>query len=114
VCIASAAQKVYIDQMVSLATRMIDVGRTEPLPISQTANVIVTSFGTVKVVLSRYLNRNSALFLDMPMWALGQLRAPKVEDMAKREDGDAKLLVAEYTVIARNPNSSAATVGMLQ
>jgi hypothetical protein len=35
-----------------------------------------------------------------------------VNDMARREDGDAKLLVAEYTVIARNPNSSTAWVGM--
>ncbi len=114
VCLASAAQKAYIDTFASLATRMVDIGRTEPLPISQTANVIVTSFGTVKVILSRYLSRNAALFLDMPMWALGQLRAPKVVDMAKREDGDAKLLVAEYTVIARNPNSSAAVAAMLQ
>ena len=113
-CMASAAQKKYIDNFTSLATRMVDIGRTDPLPISQTANVIVTSFGTVKVILSRYLSRNAALFMDMPMWALGQLRAPKVVDMAKREDGDAKLLVAEYTVIARNPNSSAAVAAMLE
>ena len=114
ICLASSAQKAYIDTFTSLATRMIDLGREDKLPISQSANVIVTSYGTVKVILSRYLNRNSALFLDMPMWALGQLRAPQVKDMAAREDGDAKLLVAEYTVIARNPNSSAATANMLQ
>lgn len=114
VCIASAAQKNYIDGFTSLATRMVDIGREEKLPISQSANVIVTSYGTVKVVLSRYLNRQMALFMDMPMWALGQLRPPKVVDMARREDGEAKLLVAEYTVIARNPNSSAATKNMLQ
>ena len=114
ICLASSAQKAYIDTFTSLATRMIDLGREDKLPISQSANVIVTSYGTVKVILSRYLNRNSSLFLDMPMWALGQLRAPHVKDMAAREDGDAKLLVAEYTVIARNPNSSAATANMLQ
>lgn len=111
ICIASAAQKNYIDQMTSLATRMIDLGRTEPLPIANTANVIVTSFGTCKVILSRYLNRSDALLMDMPMWALGQLRPPAVQDIAKREDGVAKLIVAEYTVIARNPNSSAALKG---
>ena len=114
ICLASSAQKAYIDTFTSLATRMIDLGREDKLPISQSANVIVTSYGTFKVILRRYLNRNSALFLDMPMWALGQLRAPQVKDMAAREDGDAKLLVAEYTVIARNPNSSAATANMLQ
>jgi hypothetical protein len=109
--IASAAQKNYIDAFASLATRMIDLGRTDPLPIANTANVITTSFGTAKVVLSRYMNRSCAVCMDMPMWALGQLRAPQVKDMAAREDGVAKLLVAEYTVIARNPNSSAALKG---
>jgi hypothetical protein len=114
VILASAAQKNYIDTFTSLATRMVDIGRTDPLPISQSANVIVTSYGTAKVVLSRYLNRNAAIGFDLPQWALGQLRAPKVVDMAKSGDNDSKLLVSEYTVIARNPNSSFATVGMLQ
>lgn len=110
--LASAAQKNYIDGFTSLATRMVDLSPTQQLPISQAANVIVTSYGTCKVLLSRYLARDCAIGFDLPMWALGQLRAPKVIDVAKREDGDAKLLVAEYTVIARNPNSSTAWVGM--
>lgn len=114
VCIASSAQKNYIDGFTSLATRTIDLGAQDKLPISNSANVIVTSYGTFKVVLSRYLNRNTALLMDMPMWALGQLRAPKIIDIAKREDGNAKLLVGEYTVIARNPNSSAKLTDMLQ
>jgi hypothetical protein len=112
IILASAAQKNYIDGFTSLATRSIDLGRTDPLPISNTANVIVTSYGTCKVILSRYIRRDSAVALDMPMWALGQLRPPRVKDMAAREDGEAKLLVAEYTVIARNPNSSCAFKGM--
>jgi hypothetical protein len=112
VILASAAQKNYIDGFTSLATRMVDLGRTEALPIAASANVIVTSYGTCKVVLSRYIRRDSAVAFDMPMWALGQLRPPQVKDMAAREDGTAKLLVAEYTVIARNPNSSCAWKGM--
>lgn len=114
VILASSNQKNYIDTFASLATRMVDIGRTDPLPISQSANVIVTSYGTAKVILSRYLSRNAAIGFDLPMWALGQLRPPKVVDMAKREDGTGKMIVAEYTVIARNPNSSWAVKGMLQ
>lgn len=108
VILASAAQKNVIDGLTSLATRTVDVGRSEQLPIAQSANVIVTSYGTCRVILSRYIRRDSAIGFDLPMWALGQLRPPKVYDMARREDADAKLLVAEYTVIARNPNSSCA------
>jgi hypothetical protein len=110
--LASAAQKNVLDSLTSQATRMIDLGKLDKLPISNSANVIVTSYGTCKILLSRYINRCHAVGFDLPMWALGQLRAPKVVDMAKREDGDAKLLVSEYTVIARNPNSSTAWVNM--
>ena len=112
--LASASQKNYIDAMTSQATRMIDLNRTEKLPITNGANVIVTSYGTCKILLSRYINRSNAIGFDLPQWALGQLRAPKVKDIAPREDGEAKLLVAEYTVIARNPNSSTAWVNQLE
>jgi len=106
--LASSAQKNVLDTLTSQATRMIDLSKLDKLPITNSANVIVTSYGTCKIILSRYLGRTHAIGFDLPMWALGQLRAPKVTDMARREDGDAKLLVAEYTVIARNPNSSCA------
>lgn len=111
VILASASQKNYIDALSSLATRTIDLGKTESLPISNTANLIVTSYGTFKVVLSRYLNRTTTLLLDMDKWAMGQLRAPKVVDLAKTGDADKKMIIGEYTLIARNPNSSAKLQG---
>lgn len=107
ILLCSSVQKGDIDAMTSLATRNVDVGRTDPLPISNTANVIVTSFGTCKVILSRYVHRTTTLALDMSQWAVGQLRPIKVKDMAKTGDAEKKLLVGEYCVIARNPNSSA-------
>jgi Family of unknown function (DUF5309) len=109
--IASSSQKKYIDALTSLATRTADIGATDKLSIQGSANIIVTSFGTFKVVMSRYLNRTTTLIMQMDMWALGQLRAPKVKDMAKDSDATKKLIVGEYTLIARNPNSSAKLVG---
>jgi hypothetical protein len=111
VILASASQKVYIDALASLATRTADIGKSDFLTIQGSANLIVTSFGTFKVVLSRYLNRTTTLLLDMDKWAMGQLRAPKVKDMAKTGDATKKLIVGEYTLIARNPNSSAKLQG---
>ena len=107
VIIASSAQKKYIDALTSLATRTVDIGKADMLSIQNSANVIVTSFGTFKVVMSRYLNTATTLLLQMDMWAMGQLRAPKVENLAKTGDADKKLIVGEYTLIARNPFSSA-------
>ena len=111
VIIASASQKKYIDQLSSLATRTVDIGREDKLSISNSANLIVTSFGTFKVVMSRYLNRTTTLLLQMDKWALGQFRAPKTVDLAKTGDADKKMIVGEYTLIARNPHSSAKLQG---
>ena len=109
--LCSSAQKKYIDVLSSLATRTADIGRADMLSIQGSANLIVTSFGTFKVVMSRYLHRTSTLLLDMNYWAMGQLRAPKVKDMAKTGDATKKLIVGEYTLIARNPNASAKLQG---
>jgi hypothetical protein len=114
VILASASQKLKIDAMTSLATRTADVGKSDMLSIQGSANLIVTSFGTFKVVLSRYLNRTTTLLLQMDKWAMGQLRAPKVIDMAKTGDASKKLIVGEYTLIARNPNSSAKLQGFVE
>jgi hypothetical protein len=111
VILCSSAQKKYIDALSSLATRTVELGRTDPLPISNTANVIVTSFGTFKVIMSRYLHRTSTLVLSMDKWAMGQLRAPKVVELAKTGDATKKMIVGEYTLIARNPNASAKIQG---
>ena len=109
--LCSSAQKKYIDALSSLATRTADIGRSDMLSIQGSANLIVTSFGTFKVVMSRYLARTSTLLLDMDKWAMGQLRAPKVKDMAKTGDATKKLIIGEYTLIARNPNASAKLQG---
>ena len=111
VILCSSAQKKYIDALSSLATRTVEVGRTDPLPISNTANVIVTAFGTFKVIMSRYLHRTSTLVLSMDKWAMGQLRAPKVVELAKTGDATKKMIIGEYTLIARNPNASAKLQG---
>ena len=110
--ICSSAQKKYIDLLSSQATRTADIGAADKLSIQGSANLIVTSFGTFKVVMSRYVHRNTTLIMQMDKWAIGQLRAPKVKDMAKTGDATKKLIVGEYTLIARNPNSSAKIQGM--
>lgn len=108
--ICSSGQKKVVDAFTSRATRTADIGDTDKLTIQATANLIVTSFGTFKVIMSRYIKRNALVILQMDKWAIGQLRPPKVKDMAKDGDATKKLIVCEYTLIARNPNSSAKVV----
>lgn len=110
VIICSNGQKKVIDAFTSRATRTADIKDTDVLTIQGAANLIVTSFGTFKVVMSRYVKRNATLVLQMDKWAMGQLRAPKVIDIAKTADSDQKAIVGEYVLIARNPNASAKVV----
>ena len=114
VIIASASQKKKIDALSSLATRTADIGKADMLSIQGSANLIVTSFGTFKVVMSRYLNRTTTLLLQMDKWAIGQLSAPKTVDLAKTGDADKKMIVGEYVLIARNPHSSAKLQGFVE
>ncbi len=108
--ICSNGQKKAVDAFTSRATRTADIDAADKLSVQGAVSIIVTSFGTFKVVMSRYIPRNCLVILQMDKWAMGQLRAPTVKEMAKDGDATKKLIVGEYTLIARNPNSSAKVV----
>ena len=108
--LVSNGQKKVVDAFTSRATRTADIGETDMLSVQGAVNVLVTSFGTFKVVMSRYIKRNALVILQMDKWAMGQLRPPKVTDVAKTGDATKKAIVGEYTLVARNPNASAKVV----
>lgn len=108
--ICSNGQKKLVDAFTSRATRTADIGDTAKLTVQTSVNILVTTFGTFKVVMSRYIPRNCLVILQMDMWAMGQFRAPKVIEPAKTADATNKVIIGEYTLIARNPNSSAKVV----
>jgi hypothetical protein len=108
--LCSNGQKKVVDAFTSRATRTADIGATDKLTVQGTVNILVTSFGTFKVVMSRYIPRNCLLLLQMDKWAMGQLRPTKVIEPAQTADAKNKVIIGEYTLIARNPNSSAKVV----
>ena len=110
VILCSNGQKKVVDAFASRATRTADISKTEQLTIQGAVNILVTSFGTFKVVMSRYIPRNCMVLLQMDKWAMGQLRPTKVLEPAQTADAKNKVIIGEYTLIARNPNSSAKVV----
>ena len=108
--LCSNGQKKVVDAFTSRATRTADIGATDKLSIQGTVNILVTSFGTFKVVMSRYIPRNCLVLLQMDKWAMGQLRPTKVIEPAQTADAQNKVIIGEYTLIARNPSSSAKVV----
>ena len=110
VILCSNGQKKVVDAFTSRATRTADISDTDKLTIQGSVNLLVTSFGTFKVVMSRYIPRNCLVLLQMDKWAMGQLRPTKVMEPAQTADAKNKVIIGEYTLIARNPFSSAKVV----
>ena len=82
-----------------------------------TADIYEGPFGKVMVHPNRVMATNAgaarrAFFLDTEMLSWIWLRKiANVPDLAKTGDASKKLIVGEYTLIARNPNSSAKLQG---
>lgn len=110
--LVSAQNKNVIDQFTGVATRFVDVAKTSQASIIGAANVYVSSFGTHKVVLSRYARNNTVLCLDPEMWAVAFLRRPFVEALAKTGDAEKRELLMEYTLVCRNQFASSKVIGL--
>ena len=67
----------------------------------------ISDFGEHKIMLNRYMRTRTVLFLDPSYWATGWLRPIKFEERAKTGDATRGELLCEWTLIGRNPDSSA-------
>lgn len=112
--IVNSTHKPTIDGFTSQATRFVDVDSADQIPILTAANVYVSDFGKHTVMLSRYMRTNPSclLAIDPDYWATAWLRRPFMEPLAKTGDGEKRQILAEWTLVARNPNSSAKVYGL--
>jgi len=65
-------------------------------------DVLVTDFGTFKVVPDRFMPSTNCDFIDYDLWAIDYLRPFKTETLAKSGDSVKQLLIAEYGLRAKN------------
>ena len=74
-----------------------------------TIDVYVSDFGEVRVVADRVLRSSgrSALLVDTEMFDTAFLRPFETQELAKTGDAMKRLLVAEWTLVAKNEASSA-------
>jgi hypothetical protein len=109
IILTGPTQKAVIDGFTSVATRMVDIDRNREkgVPILTSAGVYVSDFGTHTLVLSRYVRSSVILCIDPDYWAQAWLRRPTVETLAKTGDGEKRMIIGEFTLVARNPNASA-------
>jgi hypothetical protein len=110
--LVDAQNKQTIDGFTGIATRMVDSAPNKQAVIIGAANVYVSSYGTHTIRLSRYVRHAAVMCIDPEYWAIAYLRRPRVEQLAKTGDAKKKLLVAELTLVCRNPRASAKVVAV--
>jgi len=76
------------------------------------ADLYVSDFGQHSIVPNRFSRDNTALVLDMSMWAVGFLRPMMTLELAKTGDAENRAVLCEYTLESRNEKASAKVAGL--
>ena len=77
-----------------------------PITAVNAVDVLVTDFGTFKVVPDRFIPATQVDFVDFDLWSVDYLRPFRTETLAKSGDSVKQLLIAEYGLRAKNGNGS--------
>jgi len=80
--------------------------QSEDKKLISTIDVYESDFGAHKVVASRFSRERDCHILDTSLWALAYLRRMQTVDLAKTGDADKGMVLAEYTLEARNQAGS--------
>ena len=70
------------------------------------ADLYVSDFGEHQIVPNRFSRDRTVLVLDMSMWAMGVFRDIQQKELARTGDAEKRMIVAEYTLVARDEASS--------
>jgi len=84
----------------------------KPATAINSIDVLVTDFGTLKIVPSRHIVATQLLFIDYDFWSVDYLRPFQTENLAKTGDSVKQLIIAEYGLRAKNGLASAAIIGV--
>jgi hypothetical protein len=95
-----------ISTFTGLATRFRDVGSRQQAQIINAADVYVSPFGSHNIVLSRWVRTDICYALQMDTWSVNYLRPFQTIDIAKVGDADRRLLISEWTVVAKTPTAN--------
>jgi len=77
-----------------------------PATAINAVDVLVTDFGTFKLVPNRFCTESCAYIVDFDMWSVDYLRPFKTETLAKTGDSIKQMMIAEYGLRAKNGNGS--------
>jgi hypothetical protein len=86
--------------------------KASPASAINSVDVIVTDFGTFKIVPNRFCLAQTMYLLDMDFWSVDYLRPFQTETLAKTGDSIKQMMVAEYGLRGKNGHASGAVIGV--
>ena len=86
--------------------------KASPASAINSIDVIVTDFGTFKIVPSRFCSSNQLYVLDYDFWSVDYLRPFQTETLAKTGDNIKQMMIAEYGLRAKNGQASGSVIGV--
>ncbi len=92
-----------ISGFTGIATRFRDVASRQQAQIIGAADVYVSAYGSHNIVLSRYARSTTLFCLDKSTWEVDYLSPFKTFDIAKVGDAERRMLLCEYTLVAKSP-----------
>lgn len=95
-----------ISQFTGLATRFSDVKTRAQAQIVGSADVYVSFAGAHNIVVSRWAPTTVVFALDMNTWQIDYLRPFQTLDIAKIGDSDRRMLLVEWTLVAKAPTAN--------
>jgi hypothetical protein len=105
--LCDATQKTAISAFSGISTKYNEVKGNGKATIYSSADIYVSEYGNHTLILHRHVRSSVVLVIDTDYWAIGFLRAPFKESMAKTGDAEKVALRAEYTLVSRNHKASA-------
>jgi len=93
------AQKAVVSGFTGGAQKQVDVTTAK---VVSTVDIYVGDFFTVNVVPNRWMRSRDALLLNYDYWSVDWLRPIKQQELAKTGDADKRLLLGEWTLVAKN------------
>ena len=86
--------------------------KASPASAINSVDVIVTDFGTFKIVPNRFCLANQLYVLDYDFWSIDYLRPFQTETLAKTGDSVKQMMIAEYGLRGKNGQASGAVIGI--
>lgn len=86
--------------------------KASPAHAVNSVDVIVTDFGTFKIVPNRFCLSNQLYVLDYDFWSVDYLRPFQTETLAKTGDSIKQMMIAEYGLRGKNGQASGSVIGV--